>query len=75
MLRPRPLHGTYIHGILDNPSVLDFLLAPYTEGAACGTTEDYADYKERQYDLLAAHVRRNLDMEKFYRILSSEEVE
>ena len=67
--------GTYIHGILDNPSVLDFLLAPYTEGAACGTTEDYADYKERQYDLLAAHVRRNLDMEKFYRILSSEEVE
>ena len=50
-------------------------MAPYTEGAACGTTEDYADYKERQYDLLAAHVRRNLDMEKFYRILSSEEVE
>lgn len=67
--------GTYIHGILDNPSVLDFLLAPYTEEVACGTTEDYADYKERQYDLLAAHVRRNLDMEKFYRILSSEEVE
>lgn len=67
--------GTYIHGILDNPSVLDFLLAPYTEGAACGITEDYADYKERQYDLLAAHVRRNLDMERFYRILLSEEVE
>mgnify|MGYP000377974338 CR=1 FL=1 len=67
--------GTYIHGILDNPSVLDFLLAPYTEEVACGTTEDYADYKERQYDLLAAHVRRNLDMVKFYRILSSEEVE
>ena len=67
--------GTYIHGILDNPSFLDFLLAPYTEGTACGTTEDYADYKERQYDFLAAHVRRNLDMERFYRILSSEEVE
>ena len=67
--------GTYIHGILDNPSVLDFLLAPYTEEVACGTTEDYADYKERQYDLLAAHVQRNLDMVKFYRILSSEEVE
>ena len=67
--------GTYIHGILDNPSVLDFLLAPYMEEVACGTTEDYADYKERQYEFLAAHVRRNLDMEKFYRILSSEEVE
>ena len=67
--------GTYIHGFLDNPAVLDFLLAPYTEEVACGTTEDYADYKERQYDLLADHVRRNLDMVKFYRILSSEEVE
>lgn len=76
VLRPRPLPwGPYIHGILDNPSVLDFLLAPYTEGAACGTTEDYADYKERPIlTFWPPMCLRNLDMEKFYRILSSEEV-
>ncbi len=67
--------GTYIHGILDNPSVTDFLLRPYAVAGTGGAEEDCADFKERQYDLLAAHVRRHLDMEKLYRILSSERIE
>ena len=65
--------GTYIHGILDNPSFVDFLLRPYAEKmaaaqqtfdyaaykmAAAQQTFDYAAYKEQQYDLLADHVRQ-----------------
>ena len=66
--------GTYIHGILDNPAFLDFLLGPYVGPSVCEPAEDYAVYKNRQYDLLAAHVRSHMDMQKFYRILSSEDV-
>lgn len=68
----RKCWGTYLHGILDNNAVVDYLLEPYVQGTGNGTAEDYAAFKERQYDLLAAHVRRHLDMEAFYRILSSE---
>ena len=70
-MQDRKCMGTYLHGILDNPSFVDFLLGPYGLEPAGG--EDYAAFKERQYDLLADHVRRHLDMEGFYRILSSDE--
>ena len=68
----RKCWGTYLHGILDNNAVVDYLLEPYAQGTGNGTAEDYTAFKERQYDLLAAHVRRHLDMEALYRILSSE---
>ena len=70
-MQDRKCMGTYLHGILDNPSFVDFLLGPYGVEPAGG--EDYAAFKERQYDLLADHVRRHLDMEAFYRIISSDE--
>ncbi len=62
--------GTYIHGILDNPSVIDFLLAPYLREAEQTTTAtDYQTYKEQQYDLLANHVRKHIDLPRLYSIL------
>ena len=65
--------GTYIHGILDNPSFVDFLLRPYAEKmAAAQQTFDYAAYKEKQYDLLADHVRQHVDMKRLYQILSDD---
>ena len=64
--------GTYLHGIFDNRSFVDFMLAPYLGNAAGGDTEDYVVFKERQYDLLAGHLRRYLDMAAIYRILSEE---
>lgn len=65
--------GTYIHGILDNPSFVDFLLRPYAEKmAAAQQTFDYAAYKEQQYDLLADHVRQHVDMKRLYQILSDD---
>ena len=29
----------------------------------------YQDFKEKQYDLLADHVRKHLDMEQLYKIM------
>lgn len=62
--------GTYLHGILDNAAFIDRLLRPYADKAAeSSNTFDYKAYKNTQYDLLAAHVRRNLDMARLYDIL------
>ena len=66
--------GTYLHGILDNPSFVDFLLQPFTEKLSTADSSfDYQAFKEEQYDRLAAHVRQYVDMEKIYNILTSEQ--
>lgn len=62
--------GTYIHGILDNAQVIDWLLEPYA-----GKQESqlsYAEFKEQQYDLLANHVRKYLDMDLLYKIMQND---
>ncbi|MCG6190295.1 cobyric acid synthase [Maribellus maritimus] len=59
--------GTYMHGILDNPVVIDDLLAPFAKEQRA--TEDYNEFKQKQYDLLAAHVRENMDMDAVYKML------
>ena len=65
--------GTYVHGILDNASFVDFLLRPFAEKIQqASTTFDYAAFKEKQYDRLAEHVRRYVDMERVYQILTDD---
>jgi adenosylcobyric acid synthase len=65
--------GTYIHGILDNVSFIDFLLKPYahqlTEEAE---TFNYQAYKEQQYDKLADHVRAHVNIPLVYQILTED---
>lgn len=62
--------GTYIHGILDNPEFVDFLLAPYAGRVGQGHgIEDYRKFKEEQYDKLADHIRSNVNMDLVYDIL------
>jgi adenosylcobyric acid synthase len=61
--------GTYIHGILDNAPVTDFLLRPFLAKTASRTPFDYAAFKEEQYDKLAAHVRRHVNMDLIYGML------
>lgn len=61
--------GTYLHGILDNGIVVNDLLA------ACGKSTtakdfDYRAFKEQQYDKLADHIRRHIDMEHIYKAIS-----
>lgn len=63
--------GTYVHGILDNQPFIDYLLQPYAEKLQQTEAFDYAAYKQQQYDLLADHIRRNVDIPAVYRILNS----
>ena len=63
--------GTYIHGFLDNAPVIEHLLKGLSGVRGCGGTEvrDYQAFKEEQYDKLADHVRKYVDMERIYEIL------
>ena len=58
--------GTYIHGFLDNQSVIDFLLGTKQSTMAM----DADTFKDEQYNKLAAHVRQYVDIPRIYEILS-----
>ena len=61
--------GSYMHGILDNPAVLDYILAPYrTQNSK--SDFDYHAFKESQYDALAAWLREYVDIDKLYKIMT-----
>lgn len=60
--------GTYMHGILDNPLVIENLLQPFTQKVK--NTLSYEDFKQQEYDKLAQHLRENTDMETFYKIIT-----
>ena len=61
--------GTYIHGFLDNESVIEFLLKDKVKGPA--PIQSFADFKNEQYDKLADHVRQHVNMERIYQILTN----
>ena len=65
----RTCMGTYVHGILDNPSVIDYLLEPFADKLK-EMAFDYKAFKEEQYDKLAAHVRKHVDLPLIYQILT-----
>ena len=58
--------GTYIHGILDNQSVIDYLLGTKQSTMAM----DADTFKDEQYNKLASHVRQYVDIPRIYDILS-----
>ncbi|HPW00131.1 MAG TPA: cobyric acid synthase CobQ, partial [Oscillospiraceae bacterium] len=64
--------GTYVHGLFDRAEFasrfVDCLLAAKGLPPAA-PAEDWDEYKEKQYDLLASGVRAALDMDKIYQIL------
>ena len=69
------VYGTYVHGLFDNGSFSSKLVGilaekegiPFDE--ASQKIEDYAEFKEREYDKLADCIRNNIDMEAIYRIV------
>lgn len=64
--------GSYLHGILDNPAVLDHLAEGFNTEAS-STPFDYKAFKETQYDKLAALVRQHVDMNYIYQTLKIED--
>lgn len=61
--------GTYMHGILDNQVVIEDILKPFTNKTT--TNIDYQEFKQQEYDKLAQHIRENVDMDTFYKIISA----
>jgi adenosylcobyric acid synthase len=62
--------GTYMHGILDNRVVVEHLL----EHAGRHRPDlihwsGYPAFKQRQYDMLAQHIRDHVDLPFIYRSL------
>ena len=63
--------GTYIHGFLDNQPVIEHLIGKFKIQNSKFKRQDYADFKEEQYNKLADHVRQHVDMERIYQILTN----
>ena len=65
--------GTYIHGFLDNAPVIEHLLSEKVKSERQTTTVNYSDFKEQQYDKLAEHVRKYVDIPRLYQILQGDD--
>lgn len=65
--------GSYIHGVLDNPAVVDSLLQPYLTERQAETDFDYSQYKQEQYNLLAQELRKYIDIDALYRIMGRDD--
>ena len=70
------VYGSYIHGIFDAPGIADHVLKVLCDKKGVDPAElgtfDRAAYKDQQYDLLAKHMRENLDMDLIYRIINEQ---
>lgn len=68
------VYGTYIHGIFDAPRVTETVLKSICQKKEIDYCQlgsfDLNQYRQRQYDLLAEHVRNGLNMELVYNILN-----
>lgn len=62
--------GSYIHGILDNPAVIDDLLSGFNSDST--ENFNYQEFKEKQYNKLADVIRENVDMDQIYSHLKEE---
>ena len=67
------VYGTYIHGIFDMPDISDTIIKALSNknnySFDITNTFNPQNHKNRQYDLLADSVRKNLDMDLVYQIL------
>jgi len=65
--------GTYLHGLFDNTSFTRQLLNGLRQKkgltAFDGEVVDYRQFKQQQFTLLAAEMRRHIDIDKVYQIM------
>lgn len=71
--------GTYVHGFFDNPSAVEMLLEMMPESkqghsdtAGTDSLISVARFKEKEYDRLAEHVRRHVDISRLYEIMTND---
>lgn len=67
------VYGTYLHGLFDTGDLVDRLAAYLLQKKGMDLSDvkamSHFEYKETQYDLLAATVRDSLDMDAIYSIM------
>lgn len=67
------VYGTYIHGVFDRAGVAAAVVSALAEKKGVvlsgGDASGHRDFKEKEYDRLAAMLRENLDMDFIYSIL------
>lgn len=67
------VYGTYVHGVFDREEVAEGLIRSLAEKKGICMEQigsvNFQEFKETQYDLLAAGLRKHLDMEKIYQIM------
>jgi adenosylcobyric acid synthase len=60
--------GTYIHGIFDNETIINYILKQ-NAGIEANIKIDLKSFKDEQYNKLAQHVRLNIDLGYIYQEL------
>ena len=64
------IYGSYLHGVFDGPGIAETLAASLAKAKGIrweeGGMTDYREYRQLQYDRLAAALRESLDMEAVY---------
>ena len=66
IMQERNCIGTYLHGFLDNAPVINFLLKNKETRASQMSPQEF---KNQQYNLLADHVRKYVNIDKLYEIM------
>ena len=65
--------GTYVHGVFDKEDVVEAIIRIIGKkkgiDVSAMTGIDFQTFKEAQYDIRAAELRKHLDMKKIYQIL------
>ena len=65
--------GTYVHGVFDKEEVVETLIRILGERKGIDVSSitgiDFAAFKETEYNILAAELRKHLEMKKIYSIL------
>jgi len=65
--------GTYVHGLFDNDSLRHRLISRFLRGNDLVPTKErlrsFHQWKEEQYNKLAAHLRNHLDMSSIYKVI------
>ena len=67
------VYGTYIHGVFDREGIAAAVVSALAEKKGVilsgGDASGHREFKEKEYDRLAAMLRENLDMERIYSML------
>ncbi len=67
------IYGTYVHGIFDRKNVAEAVVRALGKAKGLDMQEigavDFAEFKEKQYNILADALRAHLDMKYIYQIL------